>query len=708
MPPGLLKPVTAIFKDSGSFMLERFMLRIEHFVLGQWVSSVTTDQNLVNPISHAVTGEQIAESCSADLDFKDILRFGREVGGPALRLMTFRERAEILKRLALMLVERKEEFYLASQPTGTTRADAWIDIEGGIGTLFAYASRGRKECADTRWFLEGRSERLSRNDTFSGQHVCVPLEGVALHINAFNFPCWGMLEKLAPTILAGMPAIVKPATVSCYLAAKMVKAIDESGILPRGALQIICGGIGNSFDFLTSQDVVTFTGSQQTGVKLRAHPRIISESVRFNMESDSLNCSILGPDAAPGSEEFELFVKEVAREMTVKAGQKCTVIRRAIVPKQWEEAVINAVNERISRVKIGDPGRDDVQMGPLISCAHREDVRAQLAELLKVAERVSNLPLDVLGADSEKGAFFAPTLLRCSAPLTSPTVHAVEVFGPVTTVMPYDSLDEAIEIAKLGEGSLVGSLFTADDAVARQVLLGAGAYHGRLLVVNRSCGKDSTGHGSPMPMLVHGGPGRAGGGEELGGMRSVFHYLQRVALQGSPTTIANVTESWIRGAEQKISPIHPFRKHFEELDIGETFHTGTRTISEQDIESFAKLSGDFFYAHMDDAAAKASLFGQRVAHGYFVLAAAAGLFVDPAPGPVVANYGLERLRFIAPVLIGDTIQVRITCKEKIPREGEDQGVVHWDVEVQNQRGETVAVYVLLTLVKRLEKPTGQL
>lgn len=673
------------------------MERLSHYVEGRWHRSTGT----ATPIEHAVTGAVFCEASSADLDFGAILRYGRQTGGPALRRYTFHERARMLRALAQHLLAHKEQFYAASVPTGATRGDSWIDIEGGIGTLFTYASRGRKECPDKHVYLDGRAERLSKLNTFSGQHVCVPLEGVAVHINAFNFPCWGMLEKFAPSFLAGMPVLIKPATASCFVTEAVVRSMSASGILPEGALQLICGSVGDTFQHLTSQDVVTFTGSKSTGVKLRTHARVIDQAVRFNMESDSLNCSVLGPDAAPGTEEFALYVRELVREMTVKAGQKCTVIRRAIVPKAWEEAVLTEVSKALATITVGDPSANGVQMGPLVNRAHRDDVREQIVRLCHSAEVVSQRSesLERLGVAAERGAFIAPTLLRCGAPLTSSEVHEVEAFGPVATVMGYSSFEEAIEIARLGAGSLVGSLFTADDEVASAAVAGLGPFHGRLLIVNRECAGESTGHGSPLPMLVHGGPGRAGGGEELGGMRSVLHYMQRVAVQGSPTTLSRVTHTYIGGGACHAGPVHPFRRFYEELEIGETLRTGTRTFSDGDVQRFAELSGDFFYAHMDEQAARESLFGQRVVHGYLVLSAAAGLFVDPAPGPVVANYGLERLRFIAPVFIGDTIEVRLTCKDKTPRDGEGQGVVAWDVEVTNQRRETVAVYTILTLVR---------
>ncbi|MFN8391822.1 MAG: phenylacetic acid degradation bifunctional protein PaaZ [Bdellovibrionota bacterium] len=673
---------------------------VQNFVCGSWSTGSGTAQS----IFHAVTGEQIAEATTGGINFREVADYARSVGGPNLRALTFHERAVRLKQLALYLTERKEELYSISEPTGATRTDSWIDIEGGIGTFFAYSSRGRRDLPNDFCYVDGAVERLSKNNSFAGQHICVPLEGVAVHINAFNFPCWGMLEKLAPTLLAGMPAIVKPATCSCYVAEHTVRVIADSGILPPGSLQILCGSIGDLFDHLTCQDVVTFTGSKSTGIKLRQHPQIIGESVRFNMETDSLNCSILGPDAAPGTAEFELYIKELVREMTVKAGQKCTVIRRAIIPKQFEQAVIDAARERLAKVVIGNPRNETVRMGALISKEQVRDVGHSIEELKSVCEIVAGGPdhYTLVDADGARGAFMAPTLLRCEKPLSSPTAHSVEAFGPVSTLMAYDSLDEAIALARMGDGSLVGSLFTADDLTARKVALGISPYHGRLLLMNAYSAKESTGHGSPLPNLVHGGPGRAGGGEELGGIRSVMHYMQRTALQGSPQRLTTICNQWIPGSVPQSTGIHPFRKYFEELHVGESLLTATRVITDEDVAAFAKLSGDYFYVHTNDQAAKESIFGARVAHGYFVLSAAAGLFVDPAPGPVLANYGLENLRFVAPVFIGDSIQVRLTCKQKTPRYGEDRGVVSWDVEVSNQKNEPVAIYTLLTLVKRKE------
>jgi len=675
---------------------------LQSYAEGAWTGGTGAGVTLLN----AVTGEPVGMASSEGLDFRGMLEFGRKTGGPALRTMTFHARARMLKALATHLMERKDRFYEVSAATGATRTDSWVDIEGGIGTLFSYASRGRREFPDETFYVEGEPELLGKGGTFAGRHICVPLEGVAVHINAFNFPCWGMLEKLAPTLLAGVPAIVKPATATSYLTEAMVREIVASEILPPGALQLIVGSVGDLLDHLTPQDVVTFTGSAATGRKLKTHPRIIAESVRFNMEADSLNFSMLGPDAAPGTEEFDLFVKEVVREMTVKAGQKCTAIRRTLVPAILVEDAIRAIAKRLEGSTLGDPALEGVRWGPLASRGQVEDVRRSLDALKAGANVVFGDPdqFEVTGADRVRGAFFPAVLLHCPHPLERSEPHEIEAFGPVNTVMGYGSVDEAIELARRGRGSLVGSLFTQDDAVAREVVLGTAAWHGRLMVMNRHSARESTGHGSPLPGLIHGGPGRAGGGEEMGGTRGVLHYMQRCALQGHPTTLSRITGIWMKGAATPTDSVHPFRKHFEELSVGDTLFTHRRTVTEADVVNFAGISGDHFYAHTDELAASRSLFERRVAHGYFVVSAAAGLFVDPGEGPVLANYGLESLRFVKPVYPGDTIRVRLTVKQKIAKEtppgGVPQGVVAWDVEVTNQTDEPVAVYTILTLVKK--------
>lgn len=677
-------------------------MRLQNYALGQWVLGTGAGTDLF----HAVTGEKVAEASSAGLDFKAMLDYARSVGGPKLRRMTFHQRALMLKEMARYLSERKDALYALSTATGATKGDSWIDIDGGIGTFFVYASKGRREFPNETFFVDGAPEAISKNGTFVGRHVCVPLEGVAVHINAFNFPVWGMMEKMAPSLLAGVPCIVKPATLTSFLTEAAFRMMLESRIFPEGAVQLICGSAGDLLDHLECQDAVAFTGSASTGRMLKESKSIVGNAVRFNMEADSLNCSILGPDAVPGTDEFDLFVKEVVREMTSKAGQKCTAIRRTIVPENVMEDVVAALRKRLGDVKVGDPSAEGVKMGPLAG-------RAQVREVRKAAEVIQSGAEVVFGggevqglvnADASKGAFYPITLLACNDPFANPAPHEIEAFGPVNTVMPYATVGDAIALARLGKGSLCGSLFTADDDVARDVVLGTAAYHGRLYVMNRHSAKEATGHGSPLPHLVHGGPGRAGGGEELGGVRGVMHYMQRTAVQGAPQTITRITNEWIAGADQPSDRIHPFRKYFEELAIGETYTTHRRTVTEADIVNFACLSGDHFYAHMDEIAARESMFGRRVAHGYFVIAAAAGLFVDPAPGPVIANYGMEGLRFTKPVYAGDTIQAKLTCKQKTvketPADGVPQGVVAWDVNVSNQDAELVATYTILTLVRR--------
>jgi len=683
-------------------------MRLQNYALGQWVEGTGAPTDL----RHAVTGEVIAHAGSGGLDFAEMTAYARGVGGPALRALTFHERARRLKALAQYLTERKDSLYALSTATGATKADSWIDIDGGIGTLFVYASKGRRELPDETFHVEGPMEALSKGGTFVGRHICVPLRGVAAHINAFNFPCWGMLEKLSPTLLAGVPAIVKPATLTSFLTEAMFRMIIESGILPQGAVQLICGSAGDLLDHLGEQDAIAFTGSASTGRKLKEHPSVLGNAVRFNMEADSLNCSILGPDARPGTEEFDLFVKEVAREMTSKAGQKCTAIRRTIVPDGMMDDVIAALRARLADVKVGDPRAEGVKMGPLAGRVQVSEVQHSLDTLRGGADVVfGGDGMSLVGADADRGAFFPITLLACNRPFEQTQPHNIEAFGPVNTVMPYANVDQAIELAQMGRGSLCGSVFTADDRVAREIVLGVAPYHGRLYILNRHSARESTGHGSPLPHLVHGGPGRAGGGEEMGGIRGVLHYMQRTALQGSPTTITRITNEWIPGAAQPTDRVHPFRKYFEELEIGETLVTHRRTVTEADIVNFAGISGDHFYAHMDDLAARESIFGRRVAHGYFVLSAAAGLFVDPAPGPVLANYGLENLRFTKPVYAGDTIQARLTCKSKTaketPPDGIPQGVVAWDVNVTNQENELVATYTILTLVRRGAPPSDK-
>ena len=680
-------------------------MQLESFIAGRWQAGAGTPVALRD----ATTGEVIANACADGLDVSAGLDYARRVGGPNLRCLTFHERAALLKALAKHLTDKKDELYGLSYATGATKSDSWIDIDGGIATLFVYASKGMRELPDAHVYVDGAAESLSKSGGFVGQHICVPLEGAAVHINAFNFPIWGMLEKLAPSFLAGVPAIVKPATATAYLTELAVRRIVESGILPEGTLQLICGSVGDLFDHLTCQDVVAFTGSASTARKLRTHPAVIDHSVRFTAETDSLNSCVLGPDATPGTPEFDLFVREVAREMTVKAGQKCTAIRKAIVPAAIANDVIGALQAALGKVVLGNPRLEQVRMGPVASLAQRREVLAQLAKLEREAEVVcgNRRQLELADADADRGAFIAPTLLYCRQAANATAIHEVEAFGPVCTVVPYEGLDAAITLARRGAGSLVSSVFTSDDTQAAQLAIGLAPFHGRLLVVNRNCAKESTGHGSPLPHLVHGGPGRAGGGEEMGGIRGVLHYMQRTAVQGTPDVLTAVTGRWIKGSRQRDPGAHPFRIPFGDLAIGDGFNSGERAVTVADIERFADLSGDHFYAHMDEAAARRNpIFGGRVAHGYFLIAAAAGLFVDPPLGPVLANYGIDSLRFTKPVKPGDRIKVRITCKEKSLRAGQGYGEVRWDALITNQDGETVAAYDVLTMVSDKAVPDG--
>jgi oxepin-CoA hydrolase/3-oxo-5,6-dehydrosuberyl-CoA semialdehyde dehydrogenase len=623
------------------------------------------------------------------------------VGGAVLRAMTFHERAAMLKSLAKRLSELKEEFYALSYRTGATKNDSLIDIDGGIGTVFVFAGKGSRELPNARVYVDGDVEPLSKGGTFVGQHLYVSREGAAVHINAFNFPVWGMLEKLAPALLAGMPAIVKPATATAYLTELVVRRIVESKLLPEGALQLVCGSVGDLFDHLTCQDAISFTGSANTAARLRVHPTVIRHAVPFIAETDSLNSSILAPDAAPGTPEFDLFVKEVVREMTVKAGQKCTAIRKALVPAAVSGDVVAALQTALRKITVGDPRADGVRMGPLVSQEQRTDVLARVADLRREADLVEgNLEeFEVKGADRVRGAFVPPLLLLCRDPTAARAIHEVEAFGPVATVLPYRDTADAIGLARRGGGSLVASVFTADDSLAGQFVLGLAPYHGRILVVNRTCAKASTGHGSPLAPLIHGGPGRAGGGEEMGGIRGVLHYMQRTAVQGSPDTITAASGRWVRGSRLRHPGRHPFRIPFHDLELGDTLQSVEREVTIADIEQFAALSGDNFYAHMNEAeAARNPLFGGRVAHGYFLISAAAGRFVDPDYGPVLGNYGLDELRFVKPVKPGDKIKVRLTCARKSLRADKGWGEVAWDTEITNQNQETVVSYNVLTMV----------
>ena len=675
---------------------------LQSFIGGHWLGAQGAQV-----LHSAINGLPVASTHAEAIDFGEAVAYARNVGLPALLALDFQQRAAALKALAKYLNEHKEQLYAVSAHTGATRADSWIDIEGGSGTLFAYSGVGTNELPSGNLLHEGPAMTLGKKGGFAGTHILVPRGGIAVHINAFNFPIWGLLEKFAPSFLAGMPCIGKPATATSYLTEAAVRLIDQSGILPKGALQLVIGSTGDLLDRLDGRDVVTFTGSADTAAKLRVHPNVVRQSIPFNAEADSLNCAILADDVTPDDEEFDLFVKEVAREMTVKAGQKCTAIRRAIVPRKHLDAVAEKLRARLAKTVVGDPSNEAVRMGALASHAQQSDVADRVATLLQGAELVYGARdgFTPVGDGVNEGAFFAPTLLLSRSPLTHDAVHDVEAFGPVSTLMPYEGMDEAIALAARGKGSLVGTLVTRSPQTAARVIPVAAALHGRLLILDREAATESTGHGSPLPVLKHGGPGRAGGGEELGGIRAVKHYLQRAALQGSPTMLAAVTGEHIRGAKVNESDLHPFRRWFEDLSIGDSLLTHRRTVGEADIVAFGGISGDYFYMHFDEIAAKESPFGKRIAHGYFVLSAAAGLFVSPAPGPVLANYGLDTLRFVKPVGIGDTIRARLTCKRKTDRQKKDangvgQGVVAWDVEVTNQQDELVASYDILTLVAK--------
>ncbi|MFT3729007.1 MAG: phenylacetic acid degradation bifunctional protein PaaZ [Terricaulis sp.] len=670
-------------------------ITLQNYAEGKWVAGAGGTVELRS----AVNGEVVALTSSQGLDFGAMMRFARERGGPALRALTFHQRAGLLKALADALMAKKDALYELSYHTGATKADSSIDIDGGIGTFAVYQGKGRRELPNDRILIDGAVEALSRGGTFQGLHVYTSRQGVAVHINAFNFPVWGMLEKLAPTLLAGLPAIVKPASATSYLTEAAVRVMLDANVLPDGALQLICGATGDLFDHLTAQDVVSFTGSADTAQKLRMHPVIAREGVRFIAEQDSLNAAVLGHDASADSPEFDLFVREVVKEMTVKAGQKCTAIRRALVPAKLIAAAEQAIVARLTKVKTGDPRDETTTMGALVSQSQRADVRAKIEAIARDGRIVFGDPNAEMG--DEKGAFISPVLIRCDDPWKATAVHDVEAFGPVAALMPYSTKDsdagDAIALANRGKGSLVMSVFTHDDVFASEMVLGCGAFHGRIAVIDRHSAKESTGHGSPMPHLVHGGPGRAGGGEEMGGVRGVKHYMQRTALQGHPSVLSAITSRWMNGAATTLAEEHPFRRKFHALPLGYQLKTKSREITLDDIEHFAHFTGDTFYAHMDEEAATANpLFGGRVAHGYLILSFAAGLFVDPDPGPVLANYGLDNLRFTKPVKPGDAIQVALTVKEKTLRRP-DQGEVRWDVVVTNRDGETVAAYDLLTM-----------
>lgn len=675
---------------------------LQSLIAGRWHGAASH-----TPLHSALDSTLIYHTHAEKIDFDEALTFARKTGVKTLMRQTFQERAAVLKALALYLMERKEELYAISHLTGATRQDSWVDVEGGIGTLFAYASMGSRELPSSNVLHEGPAIALGKQGGFAGTHILVPRGGVAVHINAFNFPIWGLLEKFAPSFLAAMPCIAKPATATSYLTHAVVKMMVDSNLLPDGALQLVIGSTGDLLDRLGGFDAVTFTGSADTAAMLRANGNLIRASVPFTAEADSLNCAVLAPDVLPSDPEFDLFIKEVAREMTGKAGQKCTAIRRVIVPEALVDAVGERLRERLAKITVGNPNVEGVRMGALASMDQHRDVSARV-ELLARGNEVlfgAGDGFKPVGENVASGAFFSPTLLLCRNAMDNDAVHDVEAFGPVSTLMTYTDIDEALELAARGKGSLVTTFATRDPALAAYAVPIVAASHGRVLILDREAAVDSTGHGSPLPQLKHGGPGRAGGGEELGGIRAVKHFLQRAAVQGSPTMLGAVTGEYVRGGAVKESDLHPFRRHFEDLEVGHSLLTHRRTVSEADIVNFGGVSGDYFYMHFDAIAAKDTQFGQRIAHGYFVLSAAAGLFVSPAPGPVLANYGLDNLRFVAPVAIGDTIRARLTCKRKVDRnrtdeQGRGQGVVAWDVQVTNQRDELVASYDILTLVQK--------
>jgi oxepin-CoA hydrolase/3-oxo-5,6-dehydrosuberyl-CoA semialdehyde dehydrogenase len=680
------------------------MEKIQHYVQGHW----TTGKEEGTPILDAVTGEAFTSVAIEGIDIPEILNYGRTRGGEKLRKMTFQERGNMLKSLALYLTKRKNAFYDLSYRTGATKVDSWIDIEGGFGNLFANASL-RKLFPNQPYHVEGDAIDLSRGGRFMAHHIMVPKKGVAVHINAFNFPVWGMLEKCAVNWMAGVPAVVLPAPSSSYLAEAVAKEIIASGILPEGALQIINGTVKTILDTVESQDVITFTGSAQIGRLLKAHPRLIQESLPFTMEADSLNASILGEDAVPGTPEFDLFIKEVRKEMTVKAGQKCTAIRRIIVPENLVEDVQISLGKALDKITIGDPRLKEVRMGSLVSHQQVQAVRDSVNDLAKEAQIVygSLDKIETIGADSKKGAFISPILLRADHPFQNKVIHEREAFGPVSTIMPYKNLEEAITLAQMGKGSLVSSIATNDDKIAKEYVINAASHHGRILVLNRESAKESTGHGSPLPYLVHGGPGRAGGGEEMGGMRGIKHYLQRTAIQGSPTTITEITGIYQQNAKYTEAEQHPFKYHWEDIQPGMSMKTHKRTFTDTDIINFANITWDHFYAHTDITSLDGSIFEKRTAHGYFIISAAAGLFVYPNKGPVSANYGLEECRFLRPLYHNDTIYVRLTCKQKVDRDvasaEHPSGIVKWFAEIFDADDELVALATVLTMVQKKQE-----
>jgi oxepin-CoA hydrolase/3-oxo-5,6-dehydrosuberyl-CoA semialdehyde dehydrogenase len=689
--------------------------KLSNYAQGQWIEGIGEGQILFN----AVTGNPIASASSKGIDFKGMANYARQVGNPALRKMTFHARGNMLKALAIHLRTKLDVFYAISYQTGATKADSWVDIEGGIGNIFANASLRRKFPNET-FCIDGESHNLSKNSTFMGTHILVPKDGVAVHINAFNFPVWGMLEKIAVNLLAGMPCIVKPATVTSYLTEAVVKEIIDSKILPEGSLQLICGSAGDLLEHVNSQDVITFTGSASTGFMLKSNPQIIRESVPFNMEADSLNCIVLGEDVEPGMPEWDIFVKEIRKEMTLKAGQRCTGIRRIFVPENKMEDIATALGTALAQTVIGNPLNEKVRMGSLAGESQRKEVREQVQKLLASSQIIygSMDSVEVVDADANAGAFMSPILLMNNKPFSAMEVHEVEAFGPVSTLMPYNGLEEAVALSKLGKGSLCSTIVTADWKQAKHYVVNAASHHGRILVLNNECAKESTGHGSPLPLLVHGGPGRAGGGEEMGGIRGVKHYLQRTAIQGSPTMITDITNVYQPNAKGKNPGKHPFQKYFEELEIGDQLITEKRIITSEDIDRFADLTGDHFYAHIKTTDFNGTMFEQQVAHGYFMMSVAAGLFVDSyEKNPVLLNYGIDELRFTKPTYPGSEVYIRFTCKEKLPNDKRiiekpedfkrgddiDKGIVKWLVEIFDENNEITGVATILTMVQRKDQ-----
>lgn len=668
---------------------------LESYAEGTWYSA--TDEG--TPLLSAVDGSEIARVSSSGLDVAGMIDYARTVGGPALAALTFHERAALLKQLGLTLLAGKEEFYQLSRHTGATTRDSGVDIDGGFGTVLSYASKARRELPNETVYLDGAIEQLGKKGTFLGQHIYTSRRGVAVQINAYNFPVWGFLEKLAPAFIAGVPSIVKPASQTAYLTELVFRRIIESGLLPEGSVQLLCGSARGVLDHLDGQDSVAFTGSADTAATLRSHPNVVGEGLHFTAEADSLNASILGSDVTQSDPEFDLFVKGVFTEMTSKAGQKCTAIRRVLVPQDSVEPVIEALKAKLDKVVVGDPQDDGVTMGALASIDQRDEVLKSIRGLIKSASVVFGDPETV---DSRPGAFMAPVLLK-AGDKSAPEPHEIEAFGPVSTVIGYDSTADLLDLVARGKGSLVASLVTKDSAIAREIVLGTAPYHGRILVLNSEDAKESTGHGSPLPVLVHGGPGRAGGGEELGGIRGVLHHMQRTAIQGTPDVLTAIGNKWVTGAKQTTGDVHPFRKNLGELRLGDTIVGGPRQVTRADIDHFAEFTGDTFYAHTDPEAAAANpLFGGIVAHGYLVVSLAAGLFVDPAPGPVLANFGVDSLRFLTPVKAEDSLTVTLTAKLITPRQSADYGEVRWDAVVVNQDGDPVATYDVLTLVAKPE------